>query len=403
MTEYDLFSYRFKADPFSTFARMRQDAPIYRHDAPNGLTIWYVTRYDEVVEVLKDNDHFCKNLQNALPPNESAHVFTAGRNVLQLINQNMLFADPPDHTRLRGLISQAFTPRRVAAMAGKIKDTANELLDAVWEQGEMELLEAYALPLPFAVITDLLGIPRRDRERVKRYSQAIIAPGSRGISVGERKRRIRAFVEYISALFQRRRDIPEDDLLTALVEAEEAGDRLSEEELSSMVMLLLVTGYETTVNLIGNGVYTLLRHPEAMALLREMPALMPQAIEEMLRYEGPVETSTTRWARKDFTLRGQQICRGDLVRVVISSANRDPAQFEQPDRFDIHREENAHLAFGLGIHYCLGAPLARLEGEIALNLLLERCQDLRLAVPASELQWRSGVLFHGLKKLPVRW
>ena len=402
-SHYDLFSRQFKHDPFPTFAEMRQNVPIYRHDAPNGLQVWYFTRYEDVAEILKDDENFCKNLRNALPANNQRRLNAGIQNTLQLINQNMLFADPPNHTRLRALVSQAFTPSRVQQLTPKVTTIADELLAKVLPNGGMDVINDYALPLPFTVITELLGVPLADRPQVKIWSQAIIAPGSRGIKVSQRKRWIREFVAYVSELFLQRQQEPKDDLLTALVQAEEAGEKLTDEELYSMVMLLLVTGYETTVNLIGNGVYTLIQHPEQLALLQENPTLMPSAIEEILRFDGPVETSTSRWARHDVTYKGHQIKRGDMVRVVLSSANRDEEQFVEPTQFNLQRDDNRHLAFGLGIHYCLGAPLARLEGEIALSRLFEQCRHLRLAVPANQLEWRSGVLFRGLKTLPVQW
>lgn len=397
---YDLFSPAFKRDPFPTFAHMRQHAPIYRHVAPNGIAIWYITRYEDVAAVLKD-ERFVKNIFNALPASHWPHAPHAN-NLLQLINRNMLFADPPDHTRLRALVSQAFTPRRVEQMAPRVQAIADALLDNVAAQRQMELIEAYAFPLPLRVITELLGIPAADHEQMRFWSQAIIAAGSHGISYSQRKQRIKALVDYLSALFAARRAQPQDDLISALVQAEQAGDRLTDTELSSMVVLLLVTGHETTVNLIGNGAYTLLTHPDQRALLQANPAILDAAMDELLRFDGPVETSTTRWAREDVLLQGHRIQRGDVVRVVLASANRDPAHFDQPDMCDLQRADNRHLAFGLGIHYCLGAPLARLEGQIALQTLLQRFPDIRLPSPAN-LTWRSGVLFRGLKQLPLLW
>ncbi len=401
--EFDLFSRQFKRDPFPTFAQMRRHAPIYLHVAPNGVRVWYVTRYEEAVDILKDNDRFCKNFRNALPAAERGKMNAGIQNVLSLINQNMLFSDPPNHTRLRSLVSQAFTPRRMEALAPRIRQIADELLNQAAPHLQMELIAEYAAPLPFVVIADMLGIPPEDRQQVRVWAETIIAPGSRGIKVSQRKSRIRAFAGYVDKLFAQRQAQPRDDLLTALAAAEDAGDKLSDVELSSMVMLLLVTGYETTVNLIGNGALALLEHPDQLGMIRDNPALMAPAVEEILRFDGPVETSTSRWARRDFTYQGYQIKRGDMVRVALSSANRDSSVFDQPDRFDIRRSEEKHVAFGLGIHYCLGAPLARLEGEIALSQLFNRCRHLRLALPASQLEWRSGALFRGLKALPVLW
>ncbi|MCO5184801.1 MAG: cytochrome P450 [Anaerolineae bacterium] len=401
--DYDLFSSQFKADPFPTFAAMRRDAPIYAHQSPTGSTIWYITRYEDVVSVLKDDVNFVKDYRNTQPRHETPPVQPT-LSVHASINRNMLFADPPDHTRLRALVSQAFTPRRVAQMAPRIAALADGLLDAmVSGDNSAELIAAFALPLPLRVIAGMLGIPDSDYSQVSDWSQAIISPGARGLRSRERKRKMQALVAYLQQMFVDRRRHPQDDLVTALVQAEAEGDRLSEAELSSMVALLFVTGHETVVNLIGNGVLALLLHPQQLALLRRRPDLIDSAIEELLRYDGPVETSTMRWVRRDFTFKGHAMQRGDLVRVVITSANRDAAQFAAPDTLNIERSDNRHLQFGTGIHYCLGAPLARLEGRIALPLLFERLPRLRLAVPMAALQWRGGVLFRGLESLSVRW
>lgn len=397
---YDLFSPAFKANPFPTFAQMREEAPVYAHIPPNGHTVWYVTRYEDVIAVLKDTTTFVKDFRHAGLAASTTHA----PNMQDAINQNMLFSDPPDHTRLRALVNQVFTPRRMAQMAPTIQTIADTLLDSVDVQGHMDVIATFALPLPVIVICDMLGIPAADQTEVSDLSQSIIAPGRHRLSYRQRRRMVRQFVTYLRQLFEQRRQQPRDDLITALVQVEQAGDRLSEEELSSMVALLLVTGHETTVNLIGNGLLALLRHPEQLALLKAEPNLMPQAVEELLRFDGPVETSTTRWAAKDVTFRGQSIRRGEVVRVSLAAANRDSGYFDHPNQLDIRREfDQKHLAFGHGIHYCLGAPLARLEGQIALSTLLQRLSNLRLAVPIESLVWRKGVLFRGLEALPVSW
>jgi cytochrome P450 len=398
-THYDLFTAQFKANPFPTFAAMRESDPIYAHTAPDGSTIWYVTRYNDVVDILRDDRRFVKDPQNAgrlQSPSRQRNP-----TLYQSINDNMLFSDAPDHTRLRALVSQAFTPRRVAAMAGRIQLIADELLDPWHRQGEVDLIADYALPLPLIVITEMLGIPAAERDDVCDWSQAIISPGSRGHNYSTRKRKLQAFVAYLRRLFAERQANPEDDLVTALVQAEEAGERLTEAELCSMVALLLVTGYETTVNLIGNSALALLQHSVQRKLLMDNWASWPVAIEELLRYDGPVETSTSRWAAEDIELRDHKIAKGDLVRVVLASANRDAAHFDRPDALDVTRADNRHLAFGLGIHYCLGAPLARLEGRIALETLFGRYPKLRLVLPPDQLSWRSGVLFRGLRHFPI--
>ena len=400
--QYDLFSPTFKADPFPTFARMRQETPIYAHQAPDGSTIWYITRYEDVSAVLRDDENFCKDPRNAR--DSTAQGAASRRSAThKRINENMLFSDPPDHTRLRSLVSQAFTPHRINKLAPRVQTIANDLLDQVQGLGKMDLMAAYALPLPVFVICEMLGIPKNDREQVADWSQAIISPGSRNLNYSARKRKVRAFTTYLDNMFADRQANPHDDLVTALVQAEEAGDRFNEAELSSMVILLLVTGHETTVNLIGNGTLALLLHPDQLARLQESPSFWTAAVEELLRYDGPVETSTSRWARNNVWMGDHLIKRGDLVRVVLTSANRDKEQFIRPDTLDIQRDNNKHLAFGLGIHYCLGAPLARLEGRIALQTLFHRLPTLRLSHPLLQLEWRSGVLFRGIKRLDLTW
>lgn len=400
--KYDLFSPKFKANPFPTYAEMRAEDPIHAHTAPNGSTFWYITRYADVVNVLKDDEHFCKNPDNArdLTPNQRQNQRSA---MHRLINENMLFSDPPHHTRLRALVNQAFTPRRIAQLADRIQVICDQLLDAATPHGHMDLIAAYALPLPVRVICELLGVPAQDQAEVSAWSQAIISPGSKNLTYRTRKQKIRAFTDYLQLMFAARRAQPQDDLVTALVQAEEAGEKLNETELSSMVALLLVTGHETTVNLIGNGVLALLQNPDQLELVQEKPELWATAVEELLRFNGPVETSTTRWVRKNIQIEGHTLKRGDVVRVVLSSANRDETQISCPTKLDIQRNDNKHLAFGLGIHYCLGAPLARLEGCIALPTLFNRFPNLHLLEPHSLLSWRSGILFRGLKQLPVSW
>jgi cytochrome P450 len=421
---YDLFGAEFKRDPFPTFARMRQDDPVYAHVSPGGVTTWYITRYEDVIAILRDNEHFVKDVRQTRHPKPVSRdpvteygIRNTGSKqptLHQLINQNMLFSDPPDHTRLRALVNQAFTPRRVEQMHGRIQQIAHELLDNVQtsdfseksdvsHSSKIELLADYALPLSVVVISEMLGIPTADQASVADYSQAIIAPGGKGLGGRARKQKMRALVDYLQQMFAHRRQYPQDDLVTALVQAKTADDRLSEAELSSMVALLLVTGHETTVNLIGNGVLALLQHPEQLRLVMEDEGVWGTAVEELLRYDGPVETSTTRWVRDDYTFKGHQMRRGEVVRVSLASANRDEAYFACPDVLDVTRTENKHLAFGHGIHYCLGAPLARLEGRIAIGTLFRRFPDLRLGVTADQLQWRPGVLFRGLVSLPVVW
>ena len=361
--------------------------------------MWYITRYEDVLAVLKDTDHFVKD-QRSIKTDDALGVIQP---VNGSINENMLFADPPEHTRLRNLVNLAFTPQRVRQMAPQIRHIAEQLLDTVQAQGKMDLIADYALPLPIMIICDMLGVPQDDQAELCELSQAIISPGRQKLNFSRRKRKLKRFVALLRQMIKARQKHPQDDLITALVQAEIDGDQLSEDALSSMVALLLVTGHETTVNLIGNGVLTLLQHPDQLKAIIADSMLLAAAVEEILRFDGPVETSTTRWAKDDLEFRGHHIGRGDVVRVVLTSANRDPACCPHADQFDIFRQDNHHLAFGYGIHYCLGAPLARLEGQIAFEALFQRMPNLRLAVSAEQLVWHSGVLFRGLERMPVTW
>lgn len=394
--ELDLSSPEFTAHPHPTYARLRRDAPVHRMALPDGFTVWLVTRYSAVVAVLRD-ERFVKNYRNALPPERIAQVQDS-QNPFEVLSQHMLDRDPPDHTRLRGLVSKAFTPRMIESLRPRIQTIADTLLDAVQNRGQMDLINDYAFPLPIIVIAEMLGLPIEDRDMFRHWSDTLI--GGNPQQGGQAEAAVE-FVQYVRALLQERRVNPGTDLISGLLEAEEHGDRLSEDELISMVFLLLVAGHETTVNLIGNGTLALLQHPDQLDRLRRDPSLLKPAIEELLRYDGPVETSTIRFAREDLQFDGQPIARGNAVMVVLTSANRDDVQFARPDDLDITRPSNRHLAFGHGIHYCLGAPLARIEGQIALGTLLQRLPHLRLAVAPDELQWRAGLLLRGLRSFPV--
>jgi cytochrome P450 len=318
--------------------------------------------------------------------------------------RNMLDTDPPDHQRLRSLVQKAFTPRLMERMRPRVQAIADALLDAVQERGKMDLIDDYAFPLPITVIAELLGVPAEDRNKFREWSNAAVS----GDTTQEYLEKIllphmQAFTNYLRAMFEEKRKNPKDDLISGLVRAEEAGDKLSEDELLGMVFLLLIAGHETTVNLIGNGVLALLQHPDQLQKLRDDPSLIKPAIEELLRYDGPVETSTERFAREDIAIGGTVIPKGEIVMVVIASADHDPERFMDPDALDITRAHNRHLAFGKGIHFCLGASLARMEGQIAIGKLLRRMSELRLADPPESLTWRPGMVLRGLKGLPVEF
>ena len=391
----------FRRYAYEVYANMREEQPIYPIMHKNGSRSWLITRHEDVLAVLKD-PRFTKNYLRVADDEYISQLTEVDR----FMTNNLLALDPPDHTRLRALVQKAFSPRLIRAMRPRIQAITDSLLDAVQDQGQMELIADYAFPLPIQVIAELLGIPTEDKEKFRHWSGIVIRPHrtkeSRLADVPE----LQAFLAYLADISEQRREDPREDLLSALVQAEEAADRLSEIELYSMLMLLIVAGHETTVNLIGNGVVTLIQYPEQLALLRANPSLIGGAIEELLRYDSPVESSTDRFALEDVTIGGQHIAHGDHVLVIIASANRDRASFgEKADDLDIMRAENPHVAFGHGIHYCLGAALARMEGAIAIGSLLERAPNVRLALPMEELRIRPSVsdLLRGYREIPICW
>ena len=403
--KYDLYSDAFRAGTYATFARMREDDPVICQPGIDGETpIWWVTRYEDAEAVLLDDERFVRDPRLALPPEQLAAFEVGLPGSMAFIDSNMLNRDGDDHRRLRRLVSKAFTPRMIERLRPRIEELADELLDPVAADGEMELVSAFAFPLPITVIAELLGVPAADREHFREWSGAIVSPALAPAELERFVLLMEEFVAYLHALFAERRREPGEDLVSALVAVEDGGDTLSEEELSSMVALLIVAGHETTVSLIGNATLALLTHPKQRALLERDPSLLPRAVEELIRYDGPVERTLNRWAAMDVELRGRTIRRGDSVIVVLGAADRDPERFEAPDTLDLAAErEVRHLGFGRGRHFCLGAPLARLEAEIALGTLLRRLPGLRLAVPPEELRRRPVPLFRSLVALPVAW
>lgn len=396
---YDIWAPEHRANPHPLYARMRREAPVYRTVSQvTGKPVWFFTRYDDCVAVLKDS-RFGKEIDKAHTPEPAAGESVAP-DELAVANRNMLSIDPPDHTRLRGLVHRAFTPQMVANLRPRVEQIALDLLDEMRDSDQADLLTAYAYPLPITVIAELLGVPVADRACFHAWAQALLISGDSD----DITEAVRAFTAYIQSVFDERRAEPRDDLISALIAAEEEGDEIDREELVGMVFLLLVAaGHTTTANLIGNGTLALLQHPDQMRQLRNNPALIGSAVEEMLRYECSLERTTMRWACEDVEIDGQIIARGDAVIPLLLAANRDPAQFPDPDRFDISRQPNRHIAFGSGIHHCLGAPLARMEAAIAISTLLQMLPDLRLNVPVDALQWHENLLVRGLKTLPVAY
>jgi cytochrome P450 len=402
--KYDLYSDAFRADTYATFARVREHDPLLLQPGLDGETpIWFVSRYEDAEAVLLDDDRFVRDPRLALPPEELS-ALNELPDAIAFIDSHMLNRDGDDHRRLRRLVSKAFTPRMIERLRPRIQAIADELVDRIAGDGEMELVSAYAWPLPITVIAELLGVPVEDRDRFREWSDWMVRPVSAADELGRFVAAMEEFASYLLALFEERRRDPGADLISALVSVQDSGDALSEQELSSMVALLIVAGHETTVSLIGNATLALLRHPEQVAALERDPALLPRAVEELIRYDGPVERTLTRWASVDVELRGRTIRRGEMVIVLLGAADRDPDRFDAPDTLEITAERDArHLGFGRGSHFCLGAPLARLEAEIALGTLLRRLPGLRLAVAEDDLRWRAVPLFRSLVSLPVRW
>ncbi|WHM35770.1 cytochrome P450 [Streptomyces sp. BPTC-684] len=384
----------FTRDPYSVYAELRERGPVHRVRMPEGADAWLVVGYEAGRAALAD-PRLSKEWRNA-DPDLGVKPVASGT--------TMLSSDAPAHTRLRKLVTREFTPRRVELLAPRVQEMTDALLDAMLERPDRraDLVEALSFPLPITVIGELLGVPALDQDSFREWSNtSISAP-----VLADRMAAAKSMSEYLTALLESKRERPGDDLMSALITtADEDGDRLSGPELLGMAWLLLVAGHETTVNLISNGVLALLSNPEQLAALREdFDGLIDNAVEEMLRYDGPVETPTYRFTTEPVDIGGTPVPGGgQLVLVAMADANRDPAKYAEPSRFDIRRDARGHVAFGHGIHYCLGAPLARLEARIAVRSLLERCPDLALDIHPAALTWRSGMLVRGPESLPVSW
>ncbi|MEX2245554.1 MAG: cytochrome P450 [Dehalococcoidia bacterium] len=386
-------------DPYPTYRRLRERDPVHRSRLVQGALV--LTRYDDIVSVLRDPNARADGRKHPEYPKQRARMEEA-----RLIEPDeadaisMLTSDPPDHTRLRSLVSKAFTPRSVDSLRPRIEAIVHEHLDAVAANGRMDVIEDLAYPLPVIVIAEMLGVPASDRNQFKAWSDEIVL--GLGISSLEDARRSRKAVRELQAYFARvaeeRRREPREDLLSALVAAEDEGDRLTAAEVYQTCNLLLVAGHETTTNLIGNGLLALLRHPEQLELLRRDPSLIDGAVEEFLRYDSPVQ-ATARFSAEGFQIDGHHAAPWQQVFLLLGAGNRDPAQFADPERLDVTRKDVKVLSFGHGIHYCLGAPLARIEGPIALRATIERFPNMRLATGRPE--WNKNLILRGLKSLPI--
>ncbi|MFF7651218.1 cytochrome P450 [Streptomyces sp. NPDC007983] len=386
-------------DPYPALAALREAGPVHRIAGADGRPAWLVTRYDDVRRAFAD-PRLSVDKRHAAPGNFS------GFSLPPALDANLLNMDPPDHTRVRRLVAKAFTPGRVEKLRAPVRRVAGELLDAIEAEGRADLLATYAGQLPIIVICDLLGVPEGDRRDFRAWSDALITPDPARPQAA--KEAVGAMLRFYTGLIAKKRAEPGDDLLSDLIrvrdeETEGGDDRLSEDELTSLAFLILLAGYENTVHLIANSVLSLLDHPGLLEELRADPARIPAAFDELARYEAPAPLAIRRFPREDIEIGGVTIPAGETVLLSIASAHRDPAHFQDPDALNPHIGRSGHLALGHGIHYCLGAPLARMETDIALATLLSRFPGLRLDVPREELQWRPSIRARGLISLPVAW
>lgn len=401
---WDPFDPAWRRDPYAVYGELRQRNPVHR----SPLGFWVFTRHEDCLAVLRDRRSSSDGRKADPERLRALRTFdeaVSGGDAMEEILGEMapfLFRDPPDHSRLRGLVQKAFTPKVVDGLRGRIGELCDELVGTMLEAGRADLVAEYAYPLPVQVIVEMLGVPVEDHATFRSWSEAL----ARGLdpdfllppeAVQERLAGILNFVQYFARLIEDRRRSPGDDLLSRLIEAEESGAVLSQGELISTCILLLVAGHETTVNLISGGALALMDHPDQLVRLRDDPSVARSAIEELLRYVCPVQL-TGRIALEPMQAGGVELAAGDFSMVLIGSANRDPAVFDEPDALDLGRTENPHLGFGFGIHHCLGAPLARLEAQIALGALLRRAE---LHGPAGELVQKENIILRGLASLPV--
>jgi cytochrome P450 len=434
--ELNLADPHFMANAYDTYADLRAKGPISRvrfvtgadkaDEAPGdganeqrpedffGGETFFVTHYDEALATLLDH-RFSVDPRSAMSPEELEQQPEMPEE-FRLFSRSILALDPPDHTRLRKLVQPSFTGRGMEALRGSIQQIADDLLDQaerdaagrgeVAPERRIDLIEAFAYPFPVTVISDMLGIPREDRETIRGWTENLLSAEriGRGREMEEEVRAgLREFIDYLKELFERKRRAPTEDMISRMVHAEEDGEILDEEEMLATVFLMFLAGHVTTVNLIGNGVVALLKHPEQLKRLKENPELLAKGVvEETLRYWGPVEFVGRRIAKEDVALNGTVISTGEHATVSLAAANRDAERFVNPDVFDIGRTDaNRHVAFGKGIHVCLGAPLARVEGQVAFATLFRRYPELRLGIPDEEIRWGGGSFLRGFARLPV--
>ncbi|EJS76443.1 cytochrome P450 family protein [Bacillus cereus] len=394
----NLASAQFKEDAYEIYKESRKVQPILFVNKTELGTEWLITRYEDALPLLKDN-RLKKDLVNVFPQ-DTKNMYLSIDNSDHLTT-HMLNSDPPNHSRLRSLVQKAFTPKMITQLEGRIQEIADDLINDAEQKGRVNLVDDYSFPLPIIVISEMLGIPKEDQEKFRIWSHAVIASPETSEEIEGIGIQLTEFISYLQYLVDVKRQEPKEDLVSALILAESEGHKLSAAELYSMIMLLIVAGHETTVNLITNTVLALLENPDQLQLLKNNPNLIDFAIEEGLRYYSPVEVTTARWAAEPFQIHDQMIQKGDMVIIALASANRDETVFEKPEVFDITRENNRHIAFGHGSHFCLGAPLARLEAKIAISTLFNRMPALQIKGDREKIKWQGNYLMRSLGELSL--
>jgi cytochrome P450 len=382
----------YMADPYQYYARLQAESPVVETVLPDGAEVYLITTYDDVLAGLKDS-RLVKNVSNAR---------SEMKDVKGAQNQTLLKADPPEHTRLRALAQEAFKPKLVNQMRDHIQEIANRLIDAMQAEGKADFIESFAYQLPIIVICEILGIPPEDNHLFREWSTAFSTTGMLNAENPKTIPEMGQLMGYLNNLVEQREKDPKDDFVTDMIRAEYEGGKLGRFEVIAMLIFMLVAGHETTVNLLGNGMLELLKNPDQLEKLKADPTLVKSAVEELLRFVNPIQF-VNRYAAEDIVYSGVTIPRGSHVLLMIAAANYDSAHFQNPTALNLTEGDSRHLALGQGIHYCLGAPLARLEGEIAFTTLLRRLPNIRLAIHPNDVEWRSTLTLRGLASLPIEF
>ncbi|OXR40863.1 Cytochrome P450 107B1 [Nocardia cerradoensis] len=400
---FDITSPAFKHAPFEILADLRKDSPIAKIALPGGESGWLVTRYDDVEAFFRDS-RLTNNPADVYPPEVLAMVFPHGEFSDALLHSVIFQSDPVHHARLRRLVSASFTPRFIETWQPRIQQITEALIDRLPGHGEIDFVQEIAFPLPMQVISEILGVPTADQEKFRIWSNLYVDAMGNPAAAMQIKDEMQEFLHYLHALLEAKQQQPAPDLLSRLLQVELEGDRLSRKEIIGMAQLLILAGNETTTALLSSAMLTFFQHPEQAEAVKSDPALLKQAIEEVIRYRGPLMNANDRWVAEDFEHQGQQLKKGDHIYLCVTSANRDESRFPDAATFDIRREDSQrHLGFGKGMHFCLGAPLARLEASVGLSTVLRRMPDIALAVGMDEITWRPGITSSTLEKLPVRF